>query len=128
MRAIGDPRAVPALIRAIPKTLLPSSSDYGLTVIDKDLMDFMLTHDLRKKKDASTSIWEDRVREIIGALHSLTGQHFQDAEPLGMCLSEDPRRQVLQRRIYQRDGSNGRRGGRQTRGRTPLIPCIKRSI
>ena len=32
LRAIGDPRAVPALIRAIPKTLLPSSSDYGLNV------------------------------------------------------------------------------------------------
>ena len=33
-RAIGDPRVVPALIRAIPKTLLPSSSDYGLIVAD----------------------------------------------------------------------------------------------
>ena len=50
LRAIGDPRAVPALIRAIPKTLLPSSSDYGLIVIDKELMDFMLTHDLRQRK------------------------------------------------------------------------------
>ena len=39
LRAIGDPRAVPALIRAIPKTLLPSSSDYGLIVSDKELTD-----------------------------------------------------------------------------------------
>ena len=97
LRAIGDPRAVPALIRAIPKTLLPSSSDYGLTVIDKELMDFMLTHDLRKEKGREYFDLGRPVREIIGALHSLTGQHFQDAEPLGMCLSEDPRRQVLQR-------------------------------
>jgi beta-lactamase regulating signal transducer with metallopeptidase domain len=103
LRAIGDPRAVPALIRAIPKTLLPSSSDYGLTVIDKDLMDFMLTHDLRKEKGREYFDLGRPVREIIGALHGLTGQHFQDAEPLGMCLSEDPRRQVLQRRIYQHD-------------------------
>ena len=50
LRAIGDPRAVPALIRAIPKTLLPSSSDYGLIVGDKELTDFMQTHDLNQRK------------------------------------------------------------------------------
>jgi beta-lactamase regulating signal transducer with metallopeptidase domain len=102
LRAIGDPRAVPALIRAIPRTLLPSSSDYGLTVIDKELMDFMLTHDLRKEKGRAYFDLGRPVREIIGALHGLTGQNFQDAELLGMNLSEAPRRQVLQRRIYSR--------------------------
>ena len=102
LRAIGDPRAVPALIRAIPKTLLPSSSDYGLNVIDKELMDFMLTHDLRKEKGREYVDLGRPVREIIGALHGVTGQNFQDAELLGMYLSEDPRRQVLQRRIYRR--------------------------
>src|SRR6202040_821325 len=40
LRAIGDPRAVPALVRALPTTLLPSSSDYGLIVGDKGLTDF----------------------------------------------------------------------------------------
>ena len=102
LRAIGDPRAVPALIRAIPKTLLPSSSDYGLNVIDKELMDFMLTHDLRKEKGREYFDLGRPSREIIGALHGLTGQNLQDAEVLGMALSEDPRRQVLQRRIYRR--------------------------
>ncbi len=29
LRAIGDPRAVPALIRAIPRTLVPAGSDFG---------------------------------------------------------------------------------------------------
>jgi hypothetical protein len=42
------------------------------------------------------------VREIIGALHGLTGQDFDDADLFSMNLSEDPRRQVLQRRIYGR--------------------------
>src|SRR5262249_6622451 len=41
-------------------------------------------------------------REIIGALHRLTGQDFDDGEVLGMSLSEDRRRQVLQRRLYRR--------------------------
>ena len=42
------------------------------------------------------------MREITGALRALTGQNLDDADPSGMCLSEDPRRQVLQRRIYRR--------------------------
>ena len=50
LRAIGDPRAVPALIRAIPRTLLPCSSDYGLIVDDKELTEFMQKHDLRQGK------------------------------------------------------------------------------
>src|SRR5207237_4104716 len=41
-------------------------------------------------------------REIVGTLHGLTGQDFDDAELFSMSLSEDPRRQVLQRRIYAR--------------------------
>ena len=34
---IGDPRAAPVLILAIPKTLLPASTDHGLIVGDKGL-------------------------------------------------------------------------------------------
>jgi beta-lactamase regulating signal transducer with metallopeptidase domain/5-hydroxyisourate hydrolase-like protein (transthyretin family) len=101
LRAIGDARAVPALIRAIPKTLLPSSSDYGLIVADRDLMDFMQTHDMDRRKGGSHFALGRPEREIISALHRLTGHNLADAELLGMSLSEDPRRQVLQRRIYR---------------------------
>ena len=102
LRAIGDPRAVPALIRAIPRTLLPSSSDYGLDVSDKELMKFMHMHDVDKGKGGEYFDLGRPVREIIGTLHRLTRQDFEDAELFGMSLSEDPRRQVLQRRIYRR--------------------------
>jgi hypothetical protein len=102
LRAIGDARAVPALIRAIPQTLLPSSSDYGLIVSDKELTDFMQTHDLDQGKGGTYFDLGRPVREIIGALHGLTGQDFDDADLFSMNLSEDPRRQVLQRRIYER--------------------------
>ncbi len=100
LRAIGDARAVPALIRAIPKTLLPSSSDYGLMVSDRELTDFMQMHDLGEGTGGDYFDLGRPVREIFGALHGLTGQNFDDAELFGMSLSEDPRRQVLQRRIY----------------------------
>jgi beta-lactamase regulating signal transducer with metallopeptidase domain/5-hydroxyisourate hydrolase-like protein (transthyretin family) len=102
LRAIGDPRAVPALVRAIPKTLLPSSSDYGLIVGDKELTDFMQKHHLDKRVGGLYFDLGRPVREIIGALHGLSGQNFDDAELFNMSLSEDPRRQVLQRRIYLR--------------------------
>ena len=69
------------------------------------------------------------MREIIGALHGLTGQDFDDAELFSMSLSEDPRRQVLQRRIYAATGAgDGRRGGRRTGGLSPTMPRIRRSI
>src|SRR5438876_1921774 len=74
LRAIGDARAVPALIRALPKTLLPSSSDYGLLVGDKELTLFMQTHDLRKTKGGMYFDLGRPVREIVATLHDLTGQ------------------------------------------------------
>jgi hypothetical protein len=102
LRAIGDPRAVPALIRALPKTLLPSSSDYGLIVGDKELTEFMQAHDLNPGKGGQYFDLGRPAREIAGALHSLTRQDFEDDELFSMSLSEDPRRQILQRRIYAR--------------------------
>ncbi len=102
LRAIGDPRAVPALVRAIPRTLLPSSSDYGLLVEDPELTKFMQQHDLDPKDGGPYFDVGRPVREIFGALHVLTKQNFRDSEVFSISLSEDPRRQVLQRRLYVR--------------------------
>jgi beta-lactamase regulating signal transducer with metallopeptidase domain len=102
LRAIGDPRAVPALIRALPRTLLPSSSDYGLVVGDRELTAFMQAHDLRPGAGGTYFDLGRPVREIVGTLHALTGADLEDADLFQMSLSEDPRRQVLQRRIYGR--------------------------
>jgi beta-lactamase regulating signal transducer with metallopeptidase domain len=102
LRAIDDPRAVPALIRALPKTLVPSSSDYGLIVGDHELIEFMQAHDLGQGQGGTYFDLGRPVREIVGALHRLTGQDFEDADLFTMRLSVDPRRQVLERRIYAR--------------------------
>jgi hypothetical protein len=48
------------------------------------------------------------VREVFGALHTLTGHDLGDADLFSMSLSEDPRRQVLQRRIYGRQAQRWR--------------------
>lgn len=102
LRAIGDPRAVPALIRALPRTLLPGSSDYGLIVGDGELTAFMQAHDLDAGGGGPYFTLGRPEREVVGALHALTGRDLEDAPPFSMSLSEDPRRQVLQRRIFGR--------------------------
>jgi beta-lactamase regulating signal transducer with metallopeptidase domain len=101
LRAIGDPRAVPALIRAIPATLLPSSSDYRLIVADGAVTAFMQKHDLRAGPVGGRYFDFGRpVREIIGSLHKLTGQDFDDSELFGPSRSNDPRRQWLEHRLF----------------------------
>ncbi|AMV18287.1 M56 family metallopeptidase [Planctomyces sp. SH-PL14] len=105
LRAIGDPRAVPALIRAIPRTLLPPSSDYGLLVADNELTEFMQKHDLDKGSRGHHFNFGRPVREVFGTLHALTKQDFDDLEVSGIHRSEDPRRQALQRRLFQRQAT-----------------------
>jgi beta-lactamase regulating signal transducer with metallopeptidase domain len=102
LRAIGDARAVPALIRAIPKTLQPSSSDYGLMVDDAELLSFMQKWDLDEKNRSGLFGLGRPVREVFGALQKLTGEDFSDIELYPMHLSEDVRCQVLQRNIFGR--------------------------
>lgn len=103
LRAIGDPRAVPALIRAIPKTLLPPSSDFGLIVADKELASFMQTHQLSDGGMGGSYFGFSRPeREIVGTLHRLTRHSCADDELFGISLSQDLRRQILQRRMFGR--------------------------
>jgi 5-hydroxyisourate hydrolase-like protein (transthyretin family) len=103
LRAIGDPRAVPALIRAIPNSLTRPSSDFGLIMGDQELTAFMQRNSLGDGHATGRYFDLGRpVREIFGTLQTLTGQDFDDSEIFRIHLSEDPRRQVLQRRVYRR--------------------------
>ena len=96
LRAIGDPRAVPALIRAIPRTLMPPGSDFGLRMDDPELLAFLRKHDL-DKEDRDTGFSFGRAyREITGALHSITGQKFNEDELNFISLSGTPKQQWLQ--------------------------------
>ncbi len=80
LRAIGDQRAVPALIRAIPKTLVPSNSDYGLVANDKELVQFVQKYDLDDDDKGYEYGFHRSIREVFGALQSLTGQEFEEEE------------------------------------------------
>lgn len=90
LRAMGDKRAVPGLIRAIPKTLIRPGSDMGLQIRGTDvaLLKFMQQHDLQPKHRDSEYGFGRPVREIFGALESLTGQNFGDQELYHIFLNE----------------------------------------
>ena len=90
LRAIGDKRAVPGLIRAIPKTLVRPVSDMGLRIEGTDvaLLKFMQQHDLSSKHRGNEYGFGRPVREIFGALESLTGQDFGDQELYHIFLNE----------------------------------------
>ncbi|MEJ7595071.1 MAG: M56 family metallopeptidase, partial [Planctomycetaceae bacterium] len=74
LHAMNDPRAVPALIRAIPKTLRPPGSGCGVSIRDPQLYQFMKQHDgSRDPNDDSITI-NCPVNEILDAMQHLT-QH-----------------------------------------------------
>ena len=78
LRAIGDPRAVPALIRAIPETLRPSESDCGIHVFDEKLMQFMKEHDRRPRDNEVSFSFGRPVNEIFDAIEKMTGHRIAD--------------------------------------------------
>jgi len=85
LRAIGDKRAVPALIRAIPRTLRAPGSDFGgMSLENQTLNRFMLKHDADPSNPDGRYVFGRPVTEVFAALHSLTGQNFQDDELAGV--------------------------------------------
>jgi hypothetical protein len=65
-------------------------------------MKFMQQHGLNPGKGGSHFGFGRPEREIMGALQKLTRQNFNDSELFGIGFSDDPRRQVLQRQLFQR--------------------------
>lgn len=101
LRAIDDKRAVPALIRAIPKILLPTGSDCGLTATDPELVKFAQQHDRDLSHRGNEYSFGRPVNEIFGALHKLTGQKFDESELVFLSDRGFPsQRQARERLVY----------------------------
>lgn len=77
LRGIGDPRSVPALIRAMPRMLQPGGSDFGLRIDDDpELVEFMVRHDNKPGGHHGSEMFSygTPLREIMPALEKITGQ------------------------------------------------------
>ncbi|MHC4483450.1 MAG: HEAT repeat domain-containing protein, partial [Planctomycetota bacterium] len=88
LRAIGDPRAVPALIRALPKTAT-RGSDLGMTVHDSNLHAFMVKHHISGREEYPRFGYKRAVREITAALEKITS-HSEGKEHIRAAGSDDP--------------------------------------
>ncbi len=108
LRAMGDRRAVPALIRALPKTLLPSRSDYGLLLDGQgsdhdELLRFVGAHDINDKSDDGEYFSYGRAfREVALTLQKLTGQDFSEMELNWVRQAESPAQLALQQEQFDR--------------------------
>jgi RNA polymerase sigma factor (sigma-70 family) len=102
VRGIGDKRAVPALIRALPRTCAPPSSDYGFIAQDADLRAFMQKHQQRDRMGGMYYSFGRAINEFRVTLHKFTGSKHGEEEIIGVFREGTPRQQYLQRALYQR--------------------------
>ena len=87
LRVINDPRAVPALIRAIPRTLRKPGSDYGCRLVDEELLAFMQKHDNSKNDRPGSFSYNRPVREITKAIQRITKTDQGDDAITGVFLT-----------------------------------------
>ncbi len=104
LRGCDDRRAIPALIRAIPRTLMPAGSDYGLPCDDPDLLKFLQQHANKPDRGGEHFSFGRPFREIFPALTKLTGVKHWEMEVNFVALGGGPRQQYIQRELYQRLG------------------------
>ena len=102
LRAIGDRRAVPALIRAIPRTLQPARGDCLLDISnDVALRKFLQRHDLQDV-DAIRFTYRRAFPEVVGTLRRLTGLDFGGVHLNNVSLPPPgPRRRLAQRQFIE---------------------------
>jgi hypothetical protein len=103
MRGIGDKRALPALIRALPKTCVGGGSDCGFIANDPELLEFMQKHDKENGRSRGMDYSFGRpISEFRVTLQKMTGLKQGEDEIVHIFLDGTPQRQYLQRALYHR--------------------------
>lgn len=101
LRALDDPRAIPGLIRAIPKGLQPESSGFGMLVReDPELQAFMEHHDVSERLPGRFLLGRPP-REILGALRKLSGTNHTGDGIFMVLLSGSDHQRKLKRQLYE---------------------------
>ncbi|MEM8945720.1 MAG: M56 family metallopeptidase [Planctomycetota bacterium] len=99
LRAIDDPRAVPALIRVIPRTHQPPASDYGLQVNDVELEEFLKRHDT--ENDGQHLTYGRALNETFRTLHKMSGgESFGEMQLVFVHKQGTNEQQHLQRQLF----------------------------
>jgi beta-lactamase regulating signal transducer with metallopeptidase domain len=104
LRGIGDKRAVPALIRALPKACVDHGSDCGFIAKDPQLLAFMQKYDMDDTDEFKEHYYSfgRAVNEFRVALQKLTGQTHGEDEIVYVSLEGSDHQRYLQRKMYHR--------------------------
>lgn len=101
LRAIGDQRAIPSLIRALPRAFFrgySSNRQYNSSYfVDEPMREFFAKHSFPFDPRCSSS--RTTYAEIRYSLQELTGHYIDDSVILSMSISGDPRRRALQQKM-----------------------------
>ncbi|MGB7342718.1 MAG: carboxypeptidase-like regulatory domain-containing protein [Pirellulaceae bacterium] len=102
MRAIGDRRVVPALIRSIPRVYRTHGSDMGLRSDNGKLAAFAQKFDLETPDKGNEYDLGRPIREVFGAIHELTAHDFDDSQVYGIRPTGTSAQQELKRELMER--------------------------
>ena len=102
VRGIADRRALPALIRALPKTCVRPGSDMGFIARDPELLAFMQKHSIESGLGGTHYSFGRAVNEFRVTLQRMTGMKHGEDEIVHVFLEGTPRQHFLQRSLYQR--------------------------
>lgn len=100
LRAMGDKRGVPALVRAFPKTLLKPGSDMGLKADDKDLAAWAQKFDIDNDREGTAYGFGRPVREVSAALEKLTSQKMGEEELFHVFLTGLQSQRYMKRLLF----------------------------
>ncbi len=108
LRGIGDTRAVPALIRAIPRCFGGDGSDMGYRCEDAELLRFMQQHDSTTHHEGmgpdNNYSWGRPVSEVFPTLQQLTGREEGAFTLAFVSAQKNERHNVLGQRLYNQVG------------------------
>ncbi len=102
LRAIGDKRAVPALIRSIPKTLGRDNGGFGFRSTGQDIVKFMQQHDVKQENQENEYGLSSPAREIFTALQKMTEQEFDEEQLTFISLHFNDSQQGRKRDLFWR--------------------------
>ncbi len=125
LRAIGDPRSVPALIRALRKSPM-LKSDYGIAIADPRLHAFMGSHGIGAADNYPSFTVARAVREVATALERITG-HSEGKDYLAEPADDSPSEMARIRKLREQAADRWQTWWQDNRPRFAMSPQAQAS-
>lgn len=101
LRGIGDRRATPGLIRAIPKCYGKDGSDMGYRCDDPELFQLLQKYDNSERKDKQHYSYGRPINEVFRTLEKWAGEDHGWTELSFVSEQGTPRQKFLKRKMFE---------------------------